>query len=186
MPVISAGSACCQFSSSMGSSMNEIILHHYQGSPFAEKVRVALGIKGLAWRSVIIPRVMPKPDLMPLTGGYRKTPVMQIGADVYCDTQCILRELERRFPEPSFYRGTDAGTANALSFWTDRSLFSPAVGIAFGIKGETYEPGFLEDRAKMSGREIDVARLKAAAPMFVDMLRPQLAWIDAMLADGRP
>jgi glutathione S-transferase len=166
--------------------MSEPILHHYSMSPFAEKIRVALGIKGVAWRSVTIPRMMPKPDLMPLTGGYRKTPVMQIGADIYCDTQCIARELERRFPEPSFYRGTDAGTANALSFWTDRNLFSPAVGIAFGNKGDTYDPGFLEDRAKMSGRDIDVARLKAAAPMFVDMLRPQLAWFDAMLADGRP
>ncbi len=44
-------------------------------------VRVAFGIKGLAWKSVIIPRILPKPDLMPLTGGYRKTPVLQIGAD---------------------------------------------------------------------------------------------------------
>ena len=65
--------------------MSEIILHHYPLSPFAEKTRVALGIKGLAWRSVIIPQIMPKPELMPLTGGYRKTPVMQIGADIYCD-----------------------------------------------------------------------------------------------------
>ena len=166
--------------------MSDVILHHYPESPFAEKVRVAFGVKGLAWRSVIIPRIMPKPDLMPLTGGYRKTPVMQIGGDIYCDTQCILREIERRFPEPSFYRGVDAGTANALSYWTDRNLFSPAVGIAFGRMGESYGPEFLADRAKMSGREIDVARLKAAAPMFVDTLRPQLAWFDAMLADGRP
>ena len=41
---------------------------------------------------------MPKPDLMPLTGGYRKTPVLQIGADIYCDTQLIMLELERRAP----------------------------------------------------------------------------------------
>ena len=67
--------------------MTEVILHHYPMSPYAEKVRKALGIKRLAWRSVTIPVIMPKPDLMPLTGGYRKTPVMQIGADIYCDTQ---------------------------------------------------------------------------------------------------
>ena len=113
--------------------MTEVILHHYPMSPYAEKARTALGIKRLAWRSVTIPVVMPKPDLLPLTGGYRKTPVMQIGADIYCDTQCILRELERRFPEPSFYHGTDAGTANALSFYLDRTLFSPIVGMTFGI-----------------------------------------------------
>ena len=81
--------------------MSDIILHHYPASPFSEKIRVAFGIKKLAWRSVEIPNMMPKPDLVPLTGGYRKTPVMQIGADIFCDTQIILRELERRFPSPS-------------------------------------------------------------------------------------
>ena len=34
--------------------MNELILHHYEGSPFSEKVRLVLGLKGLAWRSVIV------------------------------------------------------------------------------------------------------------------------------------
>jgi glutathione S-transferase len=165
--------------------MSEVILHHYPMSPFAEKVRTALGIKGLAWRSVTIPMIMPKPDLMPLTGGYRKTPVMQIGADIYCDSQCILRELERRFPEPSFYRGTDAGTANALSFWLDRTLFSPVVGLVFGLHPAMLPPGFAEDRAQMMGREVNLERLKAAVPVLVDQLRPQFAWLEAMLTDGR-
>jgi glutathione S-transferase len=164
----------------------EVILHHYPRSPFAEKTRVALGIKGLAWRSVTIPEIMPKPELMPLTGGYRKTPVMQIGADVYCDTQCILRELERRFPEPSFYRGTDAGTANGLAWWNERSVFSPAVGVVFGASASLVPKAFLEDRSKMTGREVSVERLKAATPMLLDQLRAQFAWFDQMLADGRP
>jgi glutathione S-transferase len=165
--------------------VNEIILHHYPASPFAEKVRVALGIKKLAWRSVTIPMILPKPELMPLTGGYRRTPVMQIGADIYCDTQCILSELERRFPEPSLYRGTDAGTAGALAFWADRNLFSPAIGLVFGQRGDQLPPGFLEDRSKMLGRDLDPAHLKAAAPKLIELLRPQLAWFEAMLADGR-
>ena len=82
--------------------MSEIILHHYPQSPVTEKVRIGLGIKGLAWNSVQIPRIPPKPELMPLTGGYRRTPVMQIGADIYCDSQCILREIDRRHPDPTF------------------------------------------------------------------------------------
>jgi glutathione S-transferase len=165
--------------------VSEIILHHYSISPFAEKARVALGIKGLSWRSVLIPVIMPKPDLMPLTGGYRKTPVLQIGADIYCDTQCILRELERRFPEPSLYRGTDAGTANALAFYIDRTLFIPAVGLVFGGRPEILLEGFREDREKMSGRPIDLARIKAAKPALLEQLRPHLAWFEAMLTDGR-
>lgn len=166
--------------------MLPVILHHYPTSPFAEKVRIALGLKGLAWRSVTIPMIMPKPDLMPLTGGYRKTPVMQIGADIYCDTQCILRELERRFPERSLYRGTDAGTANALAFMIDRNLFSPAVGIVFGGRDlSQLAPGLLEDRAKMTGREMNLERIRAARPMLVDQLRMQLVWFASMLDDGR-
>ena len=78
-----------------------IIFHHYPNSPFSEKVRIAFGIKQLAWKSVEVPNILPKPDLMPLTGGYRKTPVMQIGADIFCDSQIILRELERRYPTPA-------------------------------------------------------------------------------------
>src|ERR1700689_1920242 len=80
-----------------------IILHHFEESPFSEKVRLVFGLKNIAWTSVRISRIMPRPDLMPMTGGYRRTPVLQIGADIYCDTQVILRELERRFPEPTLF-----------------------------------------------------------------------------------
>jgi glutathione S-transferase len=66
--------------------MAELILHHYPTSPFAEKTRLMLGYKNLPWKSVMIPMIMPKPDVVALTGGYRKTPILQIGADIYCDT----------------------------------------------------------------------------------------------------
>jgi glutathione S-transferase len=88
--------------------MHELILHHYDFSPFSEKIRLIFGLKALAWRSVTIPSVMPKPDLIALTGGYRHTPVLQIGADIFCDTRLIARELERRprsSPAPPPKRG---------------------------------------------------------------------------------
>ena len=100
-----------------------IVLHHFDRSPFSEKIRVVFGFKGLSWRSVRIPPIMPKPDLMPLTGGYRRTPVMQIGADVFCDTQIIIREIERRFPSPTLFPPGAAGAPWALSSWTDRAFF---------------------------------------------------------------
>ena len=62
--------------------MNTLILHHYNESPYAEKIRALLGYKGLSWRSVMMPRIAPKPDMVALTGGYRTVPVLQIGADV--------------------------------------------------------------------------------------------------------
>ena len=83
--------------------MTDIILHHYPTSPFAEKIRLALGYKKLAWKSVIIPSIMPKPDVLALTGGYRKTPLLQIGSDVYCDTALICEVLEHLQPKPALY-----------------------------------------------------------------------------------
>src|SRR5581483_9636138 len=78
--------------------MRELILHHYDISPYAEKIRAILGFKRLAWRSAQIPIVMPKPDLTALTGGYRLTPVLQVGADVSCETRVTARRLEQERP----------------------------------------------------------------------------------------
>src|SRR6201991_588724 len=100
-----------------------IVLHHFDESPFSEKIRLIFGLKSIAWSSVLITRIMPRPDLMPLTGGYRRTPVMQIGADIYCDTQIITRELEKRFPDPTLFPDGNAGMPWGLSSWTDRTLF---------------------------------------------------------------
>jgi glutathione S-transferase len=62
------------------SPMTSTILQHYNTSPYAEKVWTGLGLKGLAWASVELPVIMPKPNLTALTGDYRKPPVLQIGA----------------------------------------------------------------------------------------------------------
>jgi glutathione S-transferase len=163
--------------------MTEVILHHYSTSPYSEKIRLALGAKNLAWRSVKIPQIMPKPDVTALTGGYRKTPVMQIGADIYCDTACILRELERRFPQPGLYTSP---AAEPLANWADAKMFGPAVGVTFAHIGDTLTREFKDDRAKFSGRDFNTDRMKAALPHFLDQLRAAIAMLDAMLADGRP
>ena len=164
--------------------MTDIILHHYGTSPYSEKVRLGLGLKNLAWASVEIPVIMPKPDLTALTGGYRKTPVLQIGADIYCDSQLIMRELERRHPSPSFYP-EGHGAADALAWWAEKTMFSPAVGIAFAKRPDALPEGFLEDRAKFSGRNIDPAVMMAAVPNLLDQLRAHFDWLDQMMADGR-
>ncbi len=158
----------------------DIILHHYDASPFSEKVRLALGIKDLAWASVVTPNMLPKADLTPLTGGYRRAPVMQIGADIFCDSQAILAELDRRAPSPGF-----AGHAAwAVNLWADRLFFMAAVPAIFGEIGEFVPKAFLDDRAKMSGRLFDVAAMKAAAPAMRAQCRAHAAWIEGSLSDG--
>jgi glutathione S-transferase len=140
--------------------MPELILHHYPVSPFSEKIRLVLGYKNLAWKSVIIPSIMPKPDLVALTGGYRRTPVLQIGADIYCDTALICDVLEHLQPAPSLHPQGSNGAVRIVAQWADSTLFWAAMAYAFSPRGAAFffqgQPpeaakAFAEDRAKMRG-----------------------------------
>src|SRR5690554_523060 len=102
--------------------MNQLILHHYPQSPFAEKARLMLGLEGLSWQSVLIPPVMPKPGLTGLTGGYRRAAVLQIGADIYCDPALVARRLAREQATPPLFAGGQEAVAAALAAFGDESL----------------------------------------------------------------
>ncbi len=162
----------------------ELILHHYEISPYAEKIRLVMGFKGLAWRSVLIPVVMPKPDLTALTGGYRLTPVLQVGADIYCDTKVIARRLERERPSPTLYPEGAAAAERALSFWAE-TIFMDFVTVAFSIEG-FFPPDFIADRQKMVPGGVDFALAQQLRPSRLDHVRAKLDVLDRQLADGRP
>lgn len=161
--------------------MADLILHHYPASPYSEKVRIAFGYKGLDWKSVTIPVVMPKPDLMPLTGGYRKTPVMQVGADVYLDTLVIMEEIERRFPARPLIPASGDGRAQALAWWIERATFGMAATTIFATIGDKVPDAFKADRARFSGREFDTAKMQAADPVARDTINGHFAWAATML-----
>jgi len=166
--------------------MSDTILHHYDLSPYAEKIRLVFGLKGLAWRSVQIPMIMPKPDLMPLTGGYRRTPVLQIGADIYCDTERIAAEIERRHPVPTLFPAGGYGLSAVFGNWVASSLFQPAVRYALGVNADKMPMEFFKDRAAMRGTEPNIERSKADAPKARNRLRTELEWLESLLGDGRP
>lgn len=115
--------------------MTDIILHHYATSPFSEKIRLVLGYKQLAWKSVIVPAILPKPDVQALTGGYRKTPFLQIGSDVYCDSALMCDVLEHRQSEPSLYPASHKGLARVLAQWADTTLFWAAMAYNLQPRG---------------------------------------------------
>jgi glutathione S-transferase len=175
-----------------------MILHHYPNSPFAEKIRAIFGYKGLAWQSVVQPDIMPKADLQALTGGYRRIPVLQVGADVYCDTALIVQVIEALHPAPSLYgaRGVhgvrgSSGAADTVAQWADDTLFWAAMGHNFkgaaalfahlapdqaAAKGKA----FAEDRAAMFGN-LARQRPNDATGAYTLYLRR----IGAMLANGQ-
>ena len=171
---------------------SELTLHHYDFSSFSEKVRLVLGMKGIPWRSVSIPSTLPKPDYMPLTGGYRRAPALQIGADVYCDSVRIIAELEERFSEPSIYPGRDKiaqrGFTAGLERWTDSVLIRTTINYISALhpEAERFTPEFLADRAALFGKpRPGLGRGWETAAKYLTQLRPQLEWIGDMLSDGR-
>ncbi len=159
--------------------MADLILHHYPNSPFSEKVRLILGYKKLAWKSVVIPAIMPKPDVQALTGGYRKTPFMQVGADIYCDSALICDVLEHLQPTPTLYPEPGKGLARTLAQWADEILFWTAMAHNLGPKGAAHmfagappaaAQAFSEDRKAM---RIGIPRIRPqdAAASYKSYLR---------------
>jgi len=170
--------------------MSDLILHHYAGSPFSEKVRLILGFKGLPWRSVIVPNIMPKPDVVALTGGYRRTPFMQIGADIYCDTTLMCRVIDALNPEPPLFPASTSGVAEIIAQWADTTLFWTAVpytmqpaGVAHILAGAPPDvlKAFGADRAAMSPNFRRPTLADGAA-----QLHTYLARLEHLLGDGRP
>lgn len=153
--------------------MLEIFLHHYALSPFSEKVRRIFAYKGIHWHGVEQPIVAPKPDLTPLTGGYRRIPVMQIGADIYCDTALMVREIERRFPYPSCIPPQLAGVVATLEDWADHRFFMQVVSPVIVELLPVLPPEFIADRSAMSSGFAKEA-LMIAAPQALEQTRQSL------------
>ena len=170
--------------------MNEIVLHHYASSPFSEKVRLVLGYKGLAWKSVTVPVILPKPDVVALTGGYRRTPFLQVGADIYCDTALMCRVIDRIAPAPPLYPTSAGGVQNILAQWADSTLFWTAIpytmqpaGVAHMFAGAPPEmlKAFGADRAAMTA---GFMRRPTPVDAFAQ-LQSYFGWLEQQLADGR-
>ena len=166
--------------------MPDLILHHYDLSPFGEKIRLAFGYKDLAWRSVEVPVWPPRPDTVPLTAGYRRTPVLQVGADIYCDTLLILRELDRRHPEPTLYPDDQVGLGAVLSWWADTTTFLPAATLTTSIIGDGVPAEFIEDRIAFMKHDFSKAASVRDLPLNRQRTAAQMTFLADMLKDGRP
>ena len=170
--------------------MSELILHQYPTSPFAEKIRTLLGYKNATYSSVEIPVIMPKPLLMPLSGGYRKTPVMQAGADVYCDTAIICRMIDRLYPESTIFPEDLAAANSALANWTDTFFFRVSVAVAFQPRALANNSlfsdpdataAFMADRAELSKGGIQIRmEFELALPIYLGHLKH----LDQQLAES--
>jgi len=179
--------------------MTIFILHHhvskYDEAAFAEKVRLVFGLKEIAWHSVIQSSVMPQSDLLALTGGYQRTPVLQIGADIFCDPQLIIAEIERRQPLPTLFPDGNPGLANALSAWAHGPYAVGAVALYLGAEAPYADDlsrpqNSHEDHEKMWLTQFDNEQLKHQLKHqlagYRSRLHAQTDFLRQQLADGRP
>ena len=156
--------------------MTDLILHQYAASPFSEKVRSLLGYKKQSYKMVEIPVIMPKPDLMSLTGGYRKTPVLQLGADIYCDTSIICRVIDRLFPANSIYPVSQEATIAAAAYWTDTFLFKVSVAVAFQPKAVAGSELFSDQETAAAFMADRAALSKGSTELTIDLSIAQSHW----------
>jgi glutathione S-transferase len=161
--------------------MTDLILHSYDGSPFTQRALKMLAIKRARWRWVETPMMLPKDDLVALTGGYRGTPVLQIGADVYIDTQRIARELENRIPQPTLFPAGGVGLDYAMVKWAD-AFFRAGLHMAIGLTSPAWPAEFRADRQKLFP-DIDFAKVDVEHAQ--SQLRAHAFLIELQLRDGR-
>jgi glutathione S-transferase len=168
----------------MTDSRRTVVFHEYALSPFSEKIRRVFGYKKIAYHSVEQPMWMPKPHLTPLTGGYRRIPVMQVGADVYCDTALIVRKLDTMYPDAPVVPADLAGAVHATEQWADKQLFAACVPLVFTTLAALLPSELIEDRKKMRP-DLDIKTLEKGVPYFLSVVSVACARIDATLAKSK-
>jgi glutathione S-transferase len=161
-----------------------LILHQYDASPFSQKALMMLGIKGAAYHSVEMPMMPPKDAMMALTGGYRGTPVLQVGSDVYVDSQLIARELDRLLPEPLLVPVVN-GAMERMMVRSADAFFRTALGIVLGVALPFWPEAFRKDREHLFP-DIDFNAAAANLTQARAQYRAHAALLEEQLADGRP
>ncbi len=167
--------------------MSDLILHHYPMSPYAEKMRVLLGCAGLPWQSALTREMPPRPVLASLAGGYRKIPVAQDGADVFCDSRVISAEIARRVGRPELcLEGAPAAAADFARDTDSRMFFACVMhGNSLTMMRKVWKSMTLADIGRFAGDRYRMGR-DAKVPMIKPqeagpMLREHASRIEAML-----
>jgi glutathione S-transferase len=160
-----------------------LILHQYDISPFSQKAQKMMGLKGLSWQSVEMPMIAPKPDVEALTGGYRGTPVLQIGRDVFIDNWMIARALDEFDSNGPAINAQGGLREAALYAWGER-LFTPLLHAALAAYQSEWDADFLADRKRVFP-DVDFDTLDVSDPDRRSQVRAYLGTIEAQLGLGQ-
>ena len=160
-----------------------LILHQYDISPFSQKAQKMMGLKGLSWQSVEMPMIAPKPDVEALTGGYRGTPVLQIGQDVFIDNWMIARALDE-FDATGPAINAQGGLRDAALYAWGERLFTPLLHAALAAYQSEWDADFLADRKRVFP-DVDFDTLDVSDPDRRSQVRAYLGTVEAQLGLGQ-
>lgn len=173
----------------MADDGRSFLLHHYEASPYAEKIRLMFGVSGAAWGSVLSPPFPPRPNVDPLAGGYRRIPVAQLGADIFCDTSLISAEVAAFTERSELSPGIEDADARALAERAEGDVFFAAITSVPPLKllgkllltnGPFATMKFVKDRTgMMKGASVRPPQGEAAVSVFDAFLND----LNSFLAD---
>lgn len=173
--------------------MSDLILHHYWGSPYAEKIRRIFAYKGMRWRSLETPPVPPRPSLAPFLGPFRRTPVLQRGADFVCDSRLIAEVVDQWSPERPLATKANRPLSDLVCGWVEPRAFVMTGPVRFvseedvdGVfEGSVRALDFQADRLPFMAPAVEAGRFAALGPSAEDHLRAYLQVVEDLLDDGR-
>ncbi|KAG8525830.1 uncharacterized protein KY384_000590 [Bacidia gigantensis] len=171
------------------SAPNDIILYHYQFSPFARRVTWYLTLRGIPYAECLQPAILPRPDLERLGVAYRRIPILAHGRSIYCDSRLILEKLESAFPN-SHLESIDPeqeAVRQLLATWTiDGGIFMRAAQMIPPELPLLKDPKFQKDRENYTGRSWSEEQVKALRPEAIVHIQQGFDFLEkGLLADGR-
>ena len=120
-----------------------------------------------------------------MTGGYRRTPILQIGAEFYCDTLLILSVLEKLGDAGSLYPSAQAALARAFGWWFEKGSFMNAVCLTLGNLEGKLPQELIDERRPFFGVSIEPAELLPKRGTYLQRFNAHIAWLADLLGDGR-
>ena len=145
-----------------------------------------MGLNSQAWSSVVVPAQPPRRSLDDLVGGYRRIPVLQIGAQFYCDSQLAVEALSSEHSGACVLDADD----EALRRWAEEEIFFAVIAAAPPFKVLKYLLGqlglvgiarFVLDRSRMM-RDATVT-VKASAVAAAD-IEEYVSHLERLLSAG--
>lgn len=111
-----------------------MILHQFQISPFCDKIRRILHVKGQSFETREVPLSQMFTRLRKLNK-VGKVPVLEHDGALISDSTEIAHYLEERFPTPALLPADKAqrGLVHVLEDWADESLYFYEVFVRFGL-----------------------------------------------------